>query len=812
MTNQTSKNDLYAPGPARSFPREASEAAFLLGGIGTGNVSVGARGELRDWEIFNRPNKGGRMPYTFFAIWAKERGGAPDAKILESRLTPPYHRSGGYDFTEMAGVPRFESSVMTGEYPFVKVGLIDGGFPVQASLEAFTPLIPLDVDNSSLPAAVLRYSVTNTRDEDVEVSIIGSLANVAGLRANNVGWFDGRACQTSQNEPRAERGLTGVFFNNPGTGEKSLDYGDLCLAARVDDPVCLPFLNSGPWCDGFTLLWEDFSRDGRLDASRYENVAKEAPERFKLGVIGGYATLKPGETKDFLFILSWRFPNRINNWYEGKDTAVTQNYYAGKFKDSWETALYLHDNMAELERGSENFRDAIFCSSLPWYVKDAVAANVTVLRSTTCFRLISGKFFGWEGCNPGSGCCDGNCTHVWNYAHTLAFLFPELERDMRLTEFNVETDETGKMQFRSHRLFGEAWDFHPAADGQFGCIIRLCRDWKLCGDMDFLAAVWPNAKKALDYAFTYWDSDGDFVLDTQQHNTYDIEFYGPNSLVNSMFYAALKAGAEMAAAMGDAETSRRYADALEKGSRRMDELLWNGSYYIQKIGDVNAYKYQYGKGCLSDQLFGQLQAHVSGVGYVLPEEHVKNAIREVFRHNFRTDFHGHTNLQRTYALNEDQGLILCSWPEGGRPDLPFVYSDEVWTGIEYQVAAHLIFEGAVEEGLTIVKATRERHDGFRRNPWNEAECGNHYVRSMASWGVLIALSGFRADLVKKEIHFAPATEVGDFSCFFSCAAAWGVFSRKVRDGKTECSVKVLGGGLEGIKVFADGEEVCCIDY
>jgi len=337
---------------------------------------------------------------------------------------------------------------------------------------------------------------------------------------------------------------------------------------------------------------------------------------------------------------------------------------------------------------------------------------------------------------------------------------------MRKVEFNLETDDDGKMAFRTMRVFGDKkWEMIPAADGQLGSIVRLYREWKMTGDDEFLKSVWNKAVKALDFAFQYWDTDKDFVLDGKQHTTYDIEFYGPNSLTNSIFFAALKAGACMAEFMKDTARAERYKEALQKGSKRMDELLWNGEYYIQKIDDVNRYRYQYGEGCLSDQLFGQLLAHVAGLGYVLPQEHVKKAIKSVFIYNFRSNFKHHHNVQRTYVLNDEKGLLVCSWPKGGRPKIPFVYCDEVWTGIEYQVASHLIYEGFVEEGLTIVKAIRERHDGYKRNPWNEVECGHHYVRSMASWALLLALSGFEYDMVEKRISFDPVINKENFSTF-----------------------------------------------
>jgi len=480
-----------------------------------------------------------------------------------------------------------------------------------------------------------------------------------------------------------------------------------------------------------------------------------------------------------------------------------KNYYSTLFDSAWDAGKYLIKNLDKLEGKTREFHQALFSSSLPGYILDAIASNITVIRSPTCFRIENGTFLGWEGCFDQKGCCPGSCTHVWNYVQTLAFLFPELEQSIRMVEFNLETDEEGKMAFRTTKVFGNdklpKWDMLPAADGQMGTIIRLYRDWKISGNDELLNKVWGKASKALDFAFDYWDQDGDFVLDSQQHNTYDIEFYGPNSLTNSMFFAALKAGIEMAKHLGDQEHVEKYKEALDKGSKKMDELLWGGKYYIQQIDDVNKYRYQYGKGCLSDQLLGQFLSHVAGLGYILPEEHVKEAVNSIFKYNFRTSFKEHENVERTYTLNDEKGLLLCSWPEGGRPKLPFVYSDEVWTGIEYQVASHLIYEGYVDEGLTIVKSVRERHDGYRRNPWNEVECGHHYARSMASWGLLLALSGFKYDMLKGTISFKPVINEENFTSFWSTGKSWGIY----RSGEIKSEIEVLYGEKDSIKLITD---------
>jgi len=384
----------------------------------------------------------------------------------------------------------------------------------------------------------------------------------------------------------------------------------------------------------------------------------------------------------------------------------------------------------------------------------------------------------------------------------MAFLFPELERSMRRTEFKYETEESGRMYFRAmNYLNAGEHTMPPATDGQLGTIVRLYRDWMLCGDDDFLNDMWPTAKLALEYAFTHWDIDGDGIMEGEQHNTYDIEFYGMSSMLNSIYYAALRAGEEISKYLGDNESALKYADIRCKGAEKLDKLTFNGEFYVQLIDDVNEYKYQYGIGCLADQLLGQYQAHTAGLGYVLNESNVKSAVHSIYKYNLLDDFSDHENLQRMYALNNNSGLILCSWPNGGRPDVPFVYSDEVWTGIEYQVATHLIYEGFVDEGLEIVKACRDRHDGIERSPWNEVECGHHYARSLASYGILLALSGFHCDAINKTLTFNPAINKENFSCFFSCSDGWGIYHQTLSpDGTYSGRIETLYGDLSAYKI------------
>ncbi len=799
------KNVLYDYGPQRVYGVDATEAAFLLGGIGTGNLSVGSRGDLRDWELWNRSAKGQKLPYSFFAI-AVNDGERVMAKVLESRVTPPYVGSHGLHPGSVSGLPRFHESKMTSEYPFVRVKFIDAGFPVVVNLEAYTPFIPHEADNSGLPMALFNYGVENLGDKPVEVSVAGSMLNAVGFTGlSDFGWVAKDFYDENINAFRSGDGLSGVYYTSESINDTSIHTGNHLIATLDEDITIKPYWHRSRWWDNLREFWDDFSEDGKLTDLGIESPSPEGKP--DAGSVASTKTVEPGETETFTFIITWYFPNRVNNWIQRKgdcgsscDCSVetVKNRYTVKFSDAWDVAKYYVENRDHLEGFSRKFSEVLYGSSLPSYVLDAVASNITVLRSNTCFWLRDGSFFGFEGCFDDAGCCAGNCTHVWNYAQTLAYLFPSLERSMRETEFLKETNEKGKMSFRALTAFPGpmSWDaVEAASDGQCGSVMRLYREWKLSGDTDWMLGLWPGAKRALDYACEVWDHDRDGVTGGKQHNTYDITFMGPNPLSGILFLAALKAGYKLAEAAGDYSGAEKYQTLFKKGSVKLDKTLWNGEYYLQLLDDVDEYKYQHGDGCLSDQLLGQLNAHLMGLGYMLPPDHISDAILSVFKYNFKTHFADHDNTQRTYVLNDEMGLLACTWPRGGRPDYPFVYSHEVWPGIEYQVASHLIWEGHVSEGLSIVKAIRDRQDGVKRSPWNEVECGHHYVRSMASWGVLLALSGFKYDMTQGIVQFNPRINPDNFNSFWSTGTAWGVYRQNLENGKLVKKIDVLHGSI-----------------
>ncbi|MCC6804062.1 MAG: hypothetical protein IT319_14365 [Anaerolineae bacterium] len=806
-------------------------AAFPLGGIGTGNVSVGARGDLRDWEIFNSPAKGNILPNTFFAIRVKSPDGEPIVRVLEGTLEPPYNLSHGYHPSQNGGLPRFAKSRLRGEYPFAWVELEDPEVPVTVGLEVFTPLIPLNPDDSGIPCAVLTYTVRNVSDQPLSMTLVGSLCNPVGsVQFDPFMNIAPSQHGKTQNAYRSEPLMRGLFMNAAEIESGDLNYGNVSLVTTHPDVTVKPYWLRSGWWDFLQEFWDDLTDDGLLTDLQYDEPSPDS--RPDTGSLGALAELAPGEARSFRFVLSWYFPNRRNSWrterqienaisernstVSGTSPVIVRNHYAARFGDSWAAAAYTLSNWERLEAGTRQFHHALFASTLPKTVLDSVSANIVSARSNTCFWLEDGRFYGWEGCFDSAGCCAGTCTHVWSYVYTVAYLFPSLEREMRRIEFEIDTDDIGFMNMRNYKSMGEefVWQWggrkpEAAVDGQLGSILRAYREYQLSGDRDWLRSLWVGIKRAIDYASMHWDTDQDGVLDGKMHNTYDIEFYGPNPLSCINYLAALRAVEEMAKVLGDSDAAERCQRAFETGSRRFDEMTWNGEYFIQVIDDVDAHKYQHGLGCLSDQLIGQFHAHVLGLGDLLPKDHIRTAIKSVFDHNFRVGFRDHSNCQRTYVLKDEAGLLLCTWPHGGRPKFPFVYSDEVWPGVEYHVATELIYNGWVDEGLRVVEAIQERHDGIKRNRWDEVECGHHYARSMASWGVLLALSGQHGNLGTKTLSFNPALDGGthpdEFTCFWSNGAAWGRYTQRRSGADWTPEIEVLGGSLDGVTITACGK-------
>jgi len=785
--------------------------ALPLGGIGTGTVSLGGRGDLRDWEIVNRPARGFAPQFTFFAISAKQAGGTSVTRVLEGPIEPPYDSQNGFRGTT-AGLPRFRQASFHAAYPLGQVLLDDPDVPVSVRIEAFNPFVPVDADTSGMPFAAIRFVLTNTTAKPVTAAIAGSLQNFIGTDGSG-----GKPCG-NRNVFRRSRGVRGLYMESTGVSRDDERWGTMALAtpAKTGVSVRAAWQPNVAFFEQMLDFWDDFSLDGAVD----ERVADSADA--PVGSLAIRKIVPPGATRHITFLLCWHFPNRMTWTPSGESCCASANrignYYATRYRDAWRVAEIAARRLPHLERDTAGFVRAFCESDLPDVVKEAALNNLSTLRSQTCFRTEDGRFFGWEGACDGSGCCHGSCTHVWNYEQATAHLFGELALSMRDTEFAHATREDGFMSFRVNLPIERASEMGTAAaDGQMGCITKLYRDWQLSGDDAMLRRLWPKAQKALEFAWIRggWDADRDGVMEGCQHNTTDLEFYGPNPLMAGWYLGALRAAEEMSRYLGDKEFATECRHLFECGRAWVDANLFNGEYYEQEIRpparradiapglcsrafmaneDPTAPPQQVGAGCMTDQLVGQYMANVCGLGKLFDEDHVRQTLASIMRHNFVPTQFGHVNILRAFTINDEAMLAYGSYPHGGRPERPCFRFFENWTGVEYAAAILMMQEGMIDHGLRVIRAIRDRFDGRKRNPFDEPECGHHYARAMASWAAVLALTGFRYSGVTGTIRFVATDD--ESRLFWSTGHAWGTFEQKPDGDGTVVVLRVLGGRLK----------------
>jgi uncharacterized protein (DUF608 family) len=817
------------------------QIAMPMGGIGAGCICLTGEGSLQDFSLRNRPATSagpdghGFTPAAFGLLHIRGEspltrlieGPMPVEKVYNQGLMAQGFRRGGYE-----GMPRFGSASFTGRYPFGRVSLEDPGVPLKVAITGWSPLIPRDDVDSGIPCALLEYTFENTTDAAVTFEFSYHLSHLSPTSATIA----------TRNEVISDASGGGVYFSN-NADPNSEEWGNAALVAVGRHPRIKAMWFRGGWFDALSVLWREAST-GTFREN--DGTGAESLEGRNGGSLLIEGTLEPGETVTYPVVLAWHFPNSNQRYGEapkqangltmaadcGPDCACEpatpppawRPFYAGIWKDAREVARYVAERYDSLRARTLAFTDALWSSTLPLEARDAIASNLAILKSPTVLRQENGNVWAWEGCFAQSGCYHGSCTHVWNYAQALPHLFPRLERTLREQELERSMDGRGHIQFRAALPDGPTTHgYHAASDGQFGGVMKVFRDWQISGDREWLARLYPCVRRSVDYGIATWDPDRRGGLFEPHHNTYDIEFWGPDGMCGSIYIGALSAMAEMARALGNDADGDAYADLAQRGAAFMASELFNGEYYqhniqweglrdtsfaeqmsgvtdasneMLRLQKAEGPKYQYGTGCISDGVIGAWMASIYGIRTPLDREQVRSTLRAIFAHNFKPDLSEHACLQRPgYAMGKEPGLLLCTWPRGGKPTLPFVYSDEVWTGIEYQVASHLIEEGYVEEGLTVVRAARSRYDGHVRNPFNEYECGSYYARALASYALLGSLTGFRYSAASRTLWFGPRTETGgEFRAFFSAADGYGTIT--LNADRSELTVAVLEGQLE----------------
>jgi uncharacterized protein (DUF608 family) len=780
--------------------------SFPLGGVAAGSLGLGGRGQLRNWEIFNRPAKGHAPSYAFPAIWIEAGDEKPMAHVLESRILPPFEGQDGLGSDNSPGLSRLQTATFTGEYPLAHIEFEDDRLPVKIELDGFSPFIPHDPDDSGLPVAFLRYRVSNPGSRSVKVAIVYSIDNPVE---------SGTDRNRRENQFRNDARLSGVQMSNPGMAAENPQFGTFVLAAILQAGSEVTRWRGWPeggWWNSPLLFWDQFSAGGKLgtEPNPYNSVGAVCQQR----------TIASGAFAEFTFLLAWHFPNRTPAWCgwtapPGKEKTIIGNYYCTRFKDAWEAAAYAAANLDRLEARTRQFAKVFRDSDLPAAVKEAASANLSTLATTTCFRTADGEFHGFEGSNDDVGCCYGNCTHVWNYETSTSYLFPSFARSLRKAAFGFSQDDEGAIRARQVLPDGVIRDEIAATDGHMGQIMHAYLDWQLSGDDEWLRALWPRIRKAIAFSWVQggWDAHKTGVLDGVQNNTYDVAFYGPNPMCGIYYLGALRACQEIATALGDDTASDEYGALFAKGSAWIDANLFNGEFYTQQIkgfrlDQINPTllkgaggrgtedpQYQVGKGCLIDQLIGQYLAHVMGLGALVSEKNMDTTLESIYKYNYKRSMVDHDNVERTFALNDEKAMVICDYGTAPRPHIPFPYFGEVMTGFEHSTAALMIFRGMVNQGAECVGNIRSRYDGEKRNPWDEAECGHHYARAMAAWSSVVAISGFAYHSARRAVVAVPRMPHPNFSCFWSTGTGWGSFSYHVSSPGSAFSLRVLAGTL-----------------
>ena len=809
-----------------------NRVAFPMGGIGGGMICMEGTGALSHVSIKNRPDIFNE-PAIFAAIVVK--GKSNGAKILEGPV-PDWKKFGRRDAGNGAagsttGLPRFRNASFLARFPFGYLDISDNDLPLKIKITGWSPFIPTDDDNSSLPVAALEYHFVNTGAETIDA--IFSFNSKNFVEINN-----GKSSISSTKN--------GFVLTEEGPKEKPFRT-DIAFFTDSNAAIVNHCWFRGGWWDPLTMAWNAV-KNGEMKA--VPPVESKAPGASL------YVPMKlaAGKERTIRVMMAWYTPDtdqvhgNIGKPKENCDPAsgccnspsdisldkydnnfnekYFKPWYSSRFKNINELITYWTQQYDELREKSLLFKNAFFKSSLPPEIIEAIAANLTILKSPTVMRQYDGRLWNFEGCADAVGCCHGSCTHVWNYAQAIPHLFPALERSLRNTEFCESQDEKGHQNFRSTLPIAPAThEFHAAADGQLGGIMKVYREWRISGDREWLSKIFPMVKTSMDYCIHTWDPREKGIIDEPHHNTYDIEFWGPDGMHMSFYIGALNAIAAMGEFLG--KDVSKYKTLAALGKKFIEAELYNGQYFIQKIqykglnatdptteksfgGQYSAEakellekegpKYQYGSGCLSDGILGVWIARMCGLNDPVDSAKIKSHLLAIHKYNLKANLSEHANPQRpSFALGNEGGLLLCSWPKGGKLSLPFVYSDEVWTGIEHQVASHLMMVGYVKQGLDIVRASRNRYDGRIRNPFNEYECGHWYARALSSYGYLQALTGARYDAVEKKLYVD--SKIGDFTSFLSTASGFGTVS--LRTGKV--SVDVVYGTIDINTIVLSGK-------
>lgn len=779
-----------------------------IGGICAGQLYLGGDGKLWFWDIFNTNERHGTVRGEETYEFPYHRDNLDDKGIVKvDQGFAVRVRGKGIDEIRTLDRDGWKNITFLGQYPVGEVTYKDEAMPIDVELQAFSPFVPLSVDDSSLPATVLRYTVTNTSDAALLVELAGWTENFGAIRSRSKSpqpTFNNRISE-SKDAIRLSALLTNV--NDPAAMP---DYGSGTLSALGDG---LPFAIMPATVAMPKGVFE------HLPAGAVDRVGPGAGiaglnEDSPVGVVGRGLSLAPGKSATVAFVLTWHFPNSqvaTQKVKRGDPPVTEKRYYAKRFKSADDVADHVLGRLDELTRKTLLWRDTWYDSTLPYWFLDRTFLNASILASNTCHLFEDGRFYGFEGGYQGPG----TCTHVWGYVHAPGRLFPQLERSLREhTDFSDFPDggfdpETGLVGFRGR------WRMTQAVDGQSGVVLRSLLTHQMSTDDSFLKKYYPRIKACMQQLTESRDADHDGILTGSQHNTLDGNWWGKVTWLSLHYGAALRAMAVMADEVGDDAYAAHCRTLADRGRRFIESDLFNGQFFFHIPDPENPNKPGLRNGCEYSQLLGQSWAYQVGLGQILDPGKVTTALDSLWRYNFTTDVGPYRKIftgGRWYAMPGEGGLVACTWPIGGveaqreafKHDVPrhANYNNECQNGYEYAATSLWMWHGMPLRSLAHTRVMHEdRYHGSKRNPWCEIEWGMHYSRSMASYGLFTAACGFEHHGPKGYVGFSPRITPDNFKAAFTSAAGWGTFSQRREDGRQTERIEVKYGRLK-VKTLA----------
>ncbi len=790
---------LYHRGFVTTYKKTKNELQYIgmpIGGIFTGTVYLGGDGRLWLWDIFNE-NQNGIDPKTIdwesdLHVGKKVRPQDGSAYVQPAKDIRPIEQ--GFAFKILSGkntiIKKLEAAdwdeiLFEATYPMAKLHYIDHSLGLDITADIFSPFIPLDEKNSGLPCTIYSFSIKNKTKNDISVSLLGWLENKVSPKSK-------KETDMRLNTSEINNGSTilnsSIKLNGTENQDKKADYGTMAIAAVkgkciVNTAFSLP-LTAASFLDENYLPTEKVVSAGPLMNSVCSNHI-----------------IKAGQTIQADYVIAWHFANlTLNPIIQGKG-----RFYNQQFKNAVEVVKYVATNFSALSTQTALWRQTWYDSTLPWWFLERTFLNISTLATTTAHRFESGRFYAWEGV----GCCEGTCTHVWQYAQAVGRIFPAIERDTReRVDLGLSLKSDGMMLYR-----GEVVKT-PAIDGQAGTILRIYREHKMSPDKIFLQINWDKIKLATTWVLNQ-DKNGDGMEDTPIENTLDAVWDGEIAWLVGICIAAVKASEQMAIEMNDSSFAKTCATYVSNGTKNMEEKLFNGEYFIHKPDEIKGReKLGSYNTCHIDQVYGQSWAHQVGLGRIIDKEKTISALKALWKYNFTPDVGPYIKERRgwrPYALAGDGGMVMNTNPSneakpyGEKTTWQLGYFHECMSGFEHQVASHMMAEGMTDEALTLTRMIHDRYYAGKRNPFNEIECSDHYARAMASYGTFISACGFDYDGPNGYIKFAPKLNAEKCKIPFTSATAWGSYEQLQRDQNFSAILKVKYGNLFLNKITLDAK-------